>query len=358
MDMSRFVSALTSSLNTVSSWKDCLVAASTDASTSTTGTASSTTIDLKIWKSCLSKITPESIILAHGQGEWSSVSAGTAERYLNACVLKWKGTQELSALASVFALDAANSQHEGAISPLMELVCVARKPLSERTVAANVLRHGTGGINIDATRIPLGATDPLQAGITGRDGHGMDTAGTEGAWGFKAVDRAAGLGRWPSNVMHDGSPEVLEAFAAYGERATSKPGAVTRNNSRSGGDVMRSGFASTGAAEVAYGDSGTASRFFYSAKATSADRADSRHPTVKPLALIEYLVKLITPPGGRVLDCFAGSGITGEACMKLGFDCTLIEKDEGYARDIRHRIKRWSGLDCPLFADHDLAAGA
>lgn len=92
-------------------------------------------------------------------------------------------------------------------------------------------------------------------------------------------------------------------------------------------------------------------RLWYSSKADKADRADSKHPTVKPVDLIRWLVTLACPPGGHVLDCFAGSGTTGEACMLAGFDCTLIEREAQHARDIEHRIKRWSGLDAPLFAD-------
>ena len=95
----------------------------------------------------------------------------------------------------------------------------------------------------------------------------------------------------------------------------------------------------------------SAARFFYTAKADKADRADSKHPTVKPVDLIRWLVTLVCPPGGHVLDCFAGSGTTGEACMLAGFDCTLIEREAQHAKDIEHRIKRWSGLDAPLFAD-------
>jgi len=89
-------------------------------------------------------------------------------------------------------------------------------------------------------------------------------------------------------------------------------------------------------------------RFHYSSKADAADRADSRHPTIKPVALLRWLVRLVTPPGGTVLDPFAGSGTTGEAAMLEGFDAVLIERDEQHADDIAHRIKRWSGADLPL----------
>jgi site-specific DNA-methyltransferase (adenine-specific) len=231
------------------------------------------------------------------------------------------------------------------LKPSMEIIAVARRPLSERTVAANVLKHSTGGINIDATRIPLGATDPLQAGITGRDGHGMDTAGTEGAWGFKAVDRAAGLGRWPANLVHDGSPEVEAAFAAFG---TSESTAGVRNNRNQGSEDW-SGTFRNGPLFSGHADSGTPSRFFFSAKADRADRANSLHPTIKPIDLMRWLVRMVTPPGGTVLDPFGGSGSTAEAAMLEGFNAILIEKEEEYHRDILHRIKRWMGLDSPLF---------
>jgi site-specific DNA-methyltransferase (adenine-specific) len=236
-----------------------------------------------------------------------------------------------------------------ALKPSMEIIAVARRPLSERTVAANVLKHSTGGINIDATRIPLGATDPLQAGIAGRDGHGMDTAGTEGAWGFKAVDRAAGLGRWPANLVHDGSPEVEAAFAAFGNA----PGQQRYVGPEHGEKLSKGIYGDFGEhrPHEPRGDAGTASRFFYSSKADASDRAGSLHPTIKPIDLMRWLVRMVTPPGGTVLDCFAGSGSTGEAAMLEGFNAVLIEREAEYAADIKHRMKRWGGGDLPLFAD-------
>lgn len=147
-------------------------------------------------------------------------------------------------------------------------------------------------------------------------------------------------------MLHDGSDEVMAAFAAFGEKGGGfgKAGGK-QDHAAFGGGMQNRGNA------FGFGDSGTAARFFYSAKSSAADRAGSKHPTVKPVALIEWLVRLITPPGGKVLDPFAGSGTTGEACMKLGFDCTMIDLEADHVRDIQHRIKRWSGLDAPLFAE-------
>lgn len=168
-------------------------------------------------------------------------------------------------------------------------------------------------------------------------------------------------GRWPANVIHDGSAEVEAAFAAFG---TLTSGKMKPTHSEVQRNVYGRDAAGGFTTMETYADTGTASRFFtqcpfsedelrfhYSGKADAADRADSKHPTIKPLSLLSWLVKLITPPGGSVLDPFAGSGGVAEACMLHGFDCTLVEKDAQSVADIRHRIRRWSGLDAPLFAE-------
>lgn len=221
-----------------------------------------------------------------------------------------------------------------ALKPAFEPIVLARKPLGEKTVAANVLVHGVGGINIDACRIELSANDPLRDGITGRDGAGMDDTK---AWGFKAVDRAAGLGRFPANVLHDGSDEVMEAFAAYGEKTSGNLSPhhslkASENGSMSGANYARNPRQEFG------GDTGTAARFFYQAKANASDRAGSKHPTVKPLALMRWLCRLVTPPGGRILDPFAGSGTTLQAAHECGFSAVGIEREDEYVADILRRI--------------------
>lgn len=258
-----------------------------------------------------------------------------------------------------------------ALKPAMELVCVARKPLSERTVAANILKHGTGALNIDASRVDVVDGDVRSGGFgqgnrpwiegdiggnTIRHGRPLREARRNeqsdldrvaygiGLAGSKAIGETT-LGRWPANVVHDGSEEVLEVFPdAPGQQRYVGPEFGDKKSRGIYGDL------GTLYEHEPRGDTGSAARFFYQAKADKSDRAESRHPTVKPVDLIEWLVRLVTPPGGHVLDCFAGSGTTGEACMKLGFDCTLVERDEQYAKDIQHRIDRWSGLDTPLFA--------
>jgi site-specific DNA-methyltransferase (adenine-specific) len=209
-----------------------------------------------------------------------------------------------------------------ALKPAWEPIIVARRPLAG-TVAANVLAHGTGALNIGASRIALPDGDSLHDGLRG-DYERLDTGTVDSQWGFKRVDRAPGLGRWPANVTHDGSDEVIEAFAAYAARggAGSAQGDEPRARAR----------------RVARTDTATAARFFYSAKATIADRGGSRHPTVKPLALLRYLCRMVTPPGGRVLDPFAGSGTTLQGAVECGFDATGIERDPEYQADIRRRL--------------------
>jgi site-specific DNA-methyltransferase (adenine-specific) len=88
-----------------------------------------------------------------------------------------------------------------------------------------------------------------------------------------------------------------------------------------------------------FGDSGSAARFFFSAKADAHDRIGSKHPTVKPIDLMQWLCRLITPPGGIVLDCFAGTGTTAEAAYREGFNCVLIEREQEYQADIRRRME-------------------
>jgi len=99
-----------------------------------------------------------------------------------------------------------------------------------------------------------------------------------------------------------------------------------------------------------YDDLGSSARFFYSAKADAGDRLESKHPTVKPVDLMAYLCRLITPVGGTVLDPFAGSGTTGMACLREGFNAILIEREAEYVADIKRRIAHVHGTDAPLFA--------
>ena len=181
-----------------------------------------------------------------------------------------------------------------ALKPAWEPIILARKPLSG-TVAANVLAHGTGALNIDGCRIGTDGGTAKGSKPTGA-GNGIYGAGLHGACEIVALDK----GRWPANVIHDGSDEVLAAFPDTG--AGSFPG------TRGCGDLSTTGHRGQSGLDERKTDAGSVARFFYTAKADATDRAGSKHPTVKPVSLMRYLVRLITPPNGLVLDCFAGSG--------------------------------------------------
>jgi DNA modification methylase len=235
------------------------------------------------------------------------------------------------------ATDAAR-EWEGwgtALKPAFEPVVVARKPLSG-TVAANVLAHGTGALNIDGCRIE--SSDIPETG-SGRSTTGNSMAGAP-LLGREQRNITPAGGRWPANVVLDES----QAGALDEQSGTLQSGA---NPTRRGSDKFREAYGDfKGQAECdpARGaDAGGASRFFYVAKADATERPrvnGTAHPTVKPLSLMRWLVRLVTPPGGTVLEPFAGSGTTVEACIVEGFQCIAIEKGDEYLPLIMQRIHR------------------
>lgn len=216
-----------------------------------------------------------------------------------------------------------------ALKPSWEPIALARKPLNG-TVAANVLAHGAGALNIDGCRID-GGERPL------RIGRGDTFVGTEGYGSISGGGRASGgteLGRWPANIVHDGSPEVVAAFPnAPGQQGDLNPTGRARPTKTCFGDMAAP------LAHVARNDGGSAARFYYSAKADADDRLGSKHPTVKPVDLMQWLCRLVCPPGGTVLDPFAGTGTTGEAAWREGFSAVLVEREAEYQADIRRRMK-------------------
>jgi site-specific DNA-methyltransferase (adenine-specific) len=226
-----------------------------------------------------------------------------------------------------------------ALKPAYEPIILARKPLIG-TVAENVLKHGTGALNIDGCRI---ATDEnLNGGAYSPDRKPSDSdwvkqGGTIHSYAGKDYQQPPG--RFPANVIHDGSDDVVGAFPF----SASGTGAVKR---ATGADAGGNGGAAygkesrpAGTPMICHGDEGSAARFFYTAKADADDRLGSKHPTVKPLDLMQYLVRLVTPPGGFVLDPFAGTGTTGEAAFREGMKALLIEREEEYQADIRRRMQ-------------------
>jgi len=252
-----------------------------------------------------------------------------------------------------------------ALKPAHEPICMARKPLAEKTVAENVLKHGTGGINIDESRVE--SNEKIEQG---RYGRGLANS-TSYHNGLKPTERTYQSARFPANLIHDNSEEVRECFP---ETKSSKGSfkAEDYEEHETSTNFTRGDFNGRG-------DSGNASRFFksiiYQPKASKGERnkgcegleekiATARmnssefryeegreptpraeqsvnrnnHPTVKPIALMEYLIKMVTPSGGIVLDPFAGSGSTLVAAKQNGFQFIGIEKEPEYVKVIEARV--------------------
>ena len=193
------------------------------------------------------------------------------------------------------------------LKPCYEPILLAQKPIEEKTIVKNLEKHGVGAMNIEESRLDSG--------------------------------------RWPGNVIHDGSDGVEEQFAKFGDRGNgwSRNYGVEDYQGRQYGGGVFGGGGYIG--ETTYCDEGTASRFFYSTKSSVKERTHNRtiendHPTVKNLELMKYLIKLITPTGGTVFDPFAGSGTTLIAAKDAGFNSVGVEMSEEYCEIIRNRISQ------------------
>ena len=248
-----------------------------------------------------------------------------------------------------------------ALKPAHEPMVLARKPLIG-TVANNVLTHGTGGLNIDGSRVGAGGGTKLSVENNDKDLFAPGTGKLTRGYG-EVVD---GLGRWPANFIHDGSDEVVAGFPQT-------KGTVGNTQYGSGTNSIYGKFSTDGNPAGSNGtpDSGSAARFFYCAKASKRDRNEgldgfeakrdhdgradggvggdnprnrtnnaklNHHPTVKPTTLMQYLVRLVTPPNGTVLDPFMGSGSTGKACAYEGFDFIGIDQSAEYVAIAQARI--------------------
>lgn len=214
-----------------------------------------------------------------------------------------------------------------ALKPAWEPIILARKPLIG-TIAENVLKYGTGGINVDGCRV----------GNTKRVPNGISTTKSQyvynGGWG-KETRKESGhnpdIGRWPANLIHDGSDEVVGLFP----KTTVCGGAKKTNHNTGMFGLGQPGYVYN----VTDGNNRSAARFFYCAKASRKERGEGNtHPTVKPLKLIEYLLTLGLPPGGVVLDPFCGSGTTALACKELGRNYICIEKELEYYQIACNRL--------------------
>jgi len=278
----------------------------------------------------------------NGFQDWSRLWASEALRVLKpgGYILAFGGTRTYHRLAS--ALEDAGFEirdqiqwvfasgfpkHKSSLKPAHEPIVLARKPL-ERTVAANVLKHGVGALNIDACR------------VEGRERteYGLATArrsqGSVYGEPSSSADFDSSKGRWPANLIHDGSDEAVAAFpeSKSAGHYRDPDGAAAPQSSVFGNAAPRR-------CNDYAGDSGSAARFFYAAKASKRDRGEgNNHPTVKPTDLMRYLCRLVTPPGGTVLDPFMGSGSTGRGAVLEGFNFIGIEREAEYHAIAERRI--------------------
>ena len=280
----------------------------------------------------------------------------------------------------VYSPTGTAKEYEGwgtALKPAMELWTLCRKPLEESTVAANVLKYGTGGINIDECRVDFVSEEDKKESTTKNqhEDFGTKPMTNNNVYGDYSMIKPKNfnpIARFPANFIHDGSEEVLELFpetkSSGGQfKATDYKEGKTSTNFTRGDYIGRN-------------DSGSAARFFYCAKASKSERnagldgfdkkftassefrpnhmektlkgengnpygrwtpVKNNHPTVKPVALMRYLCRLITPKGGTVLDPFAGSGSTGIAAELENFNFIGIEISEEYCKIAEARIKYW-----------------
>lgn len=329
---------------------------------------------VEVWAECLRVLKPGGHLLAF---------AGTRTQHRMAVRIEDAGFEIRDMIAWVYGSGFPKS-HNGpwggtALKPALEPITVARKPLAG-TVAANVAAHGTGGLNIDACRVQteektVRARTPNDFGMVNDDG-----------WSPKPGTNGSHTGRWPANLIHDGSGEVLAAFPdAPGQQGDISTGSTPRAGVNTYG-AMRRGNPNKGA--VGFNmlpggrrmDAGSAARFFYCAKASRLDRNEgtgaggdaavstnatmrkietadwtarngNHHPTVKPTDLMAYLLRLVTPPGGLALDPFMGSGSTGKAAMREGFRFIGIELDPDYIAIAHARIEHEIGRVAQAEAD-------
>lgn len=333
---------------------------------------------VEFWAEMLRVAKPGAYLLAFG---------GSRTHHRMACAVEDAGWEIRDTILWLYGSGFPKS-HNGpwggtALKPAHEPIIMARKPLVG-TVAANVLAYGTGGLNIDLCRVGWPDGIAPEIGTPGWGGPAKKSTAVPGQEGA-TVERQppSQLGRWPANVIHDGSDEVLAAFPqAPGQLADASCSSSSRKTQnvygamrRGRGDEPSADSENAGAVgfKMRPGerrlDSGSAARFFYCAKASRKDRnegleglpalpslkidptstmardgrrgsgvAQNNHPTVKPTALMRYLVRLVTPPGGTVMDPFAGSGSTGKAALLEGFRFIGIEREVEYAAIAERRV--------------------
>jgi site-specific DNA-methyltransferase (adenine-specific) len=303
---------------------------------------------VEMWRECLRVLKPGGHLLSF---------AGTRTQHRMAVRIEDAGFEIRDMLAWIYGSGFPKSLNLGngwgtALKPAFEPITVARKPISEKTVAANVLMHGTGGINIDGCRV---GSEEISV-------HNAPKGTFAGGESERGSDTDSYQGRFPANLIHDGSDEVLAVFPNTGKSAGGRIG-----NKGSALNMCGNRYE---CGDPGFGDSGSAARFFYCAKASKAERnagcdeltpkqyshdggnkvienayqrnesvSSNHHPTVKPIAVMQWLCRLVTPPNGTVLDPFLGSGTTAMAAIREGFRYIGIEREQEYCDIAAKRIE-------------------
>jgi site-specific DNA-methyltransferase (adenine-specific) len=256
-------------------------------------------------------------------GGYMLAMGGTRTYHRLACAVEDAGFEIRDCLMWMYGTGFPKGQ--GCLKPAWEPILLCRKP------GPKVLPLGVDACRISCEERHNIVSKPKNGEFAGVFREGSSTGGT------------TRLGRYPANVLHDGSDEVMEAFAAFGERGGGDPRKADGTRSQlvaEGWDRPWRHGEQRKEGHEGFSDTGTAARFFYAAKASKAERGkDNTHPTVKPLALMRWMVRLVTPEGGRVLDPFAGSGSTLVAASMEGREAVGIELDEVHCTTARRRVR-------------------
>ena len=295
--------------------------------------------NVQLWEECLRVLKPGGHLLAFG---------GTRTYHRMVCAIEDAGFEIRDQMQWIYGSGFPKSQNiskaidkkfgakrakqwDGwgtCLKPANEPIVVARKSISEKTIADNVLKWGTGGLHIDRCRIPT--KDSLNGGAYAKNGTPRDDG-----WGMQrggAGEYVQPTGRFPANVILD--EEAGKLLDEQSGISKSTGGTGEKSRQWDNGIIRWKGKATGG-----FGDVGGASRFFYCPKASKKERGEgNNHPTVKPLSLIKYLITLVTPPGGICLDPFEGSGTHALACKDLGFNYIGFELDKTYYNIATKRI--------------------
>ncbi len=267
------------------------------------------------WEAVAGVLRPGAFLVAFG---------GTRTYHRLACAIEDAGFVIQDQIAYMFGT--GFPKNRSTLKPALEPICLAYKPGGKRVMCT------------DECRVHSKVGEIFSVGLTRDKSSGWCKPNQYGEkyqkWAEEAAAAAAAAkGRWPANVVHDGSDEVLDLLPDSSSGPSREYQTQIRRETPSG--FPR--YDGTGG----FGDEGSAARFFYTAKADSDDRLGSKHPTVKPISLMRWLVRLVTPEGGLVLDPFAGTGSTGAAALLEGVDSVLIEREDAYVADIHRKLEHF-----------------